>query len=237
MTNTPKVLRCRWVQRVQVYLAIIPGSSEQVKCTIFSLRTFCRLWYGLFQASWCWESEERMWHRSGDRHKGWRCHALQRECSGQRGAARPCWQQQERNLYCSAPPCLCSENRSMCWFSGARITSRGAEAKAVHSAGSKQDSTRCPSCSHKWHWQISLKGLKGVCKRWGRHSSAWIYEHLGVPFCTKWIHLRYWVACPKMWPMSLENCFTCLKLLFRLLKPKNDPFEGLVLYYSHVYMF
>lgn len=168
MTNTPKVLRCRWVQRVQVYLAVIPGSSEQVKCTIFSLRTFCSLWYGLFQASWCWESEERMWHRSGDRHKGWRCHALQRECSGQRGAARPCWQQQERNLYCSAPPCLCSENRSMCWFSGARITSRGAEAKAVHSAGSKQDSTRCPSCSHKWHWQISLKGLKGVCKRWGK---------------------------------------------------------------------
>lgn len=85
----------------------------------------------------------------------------ERSCTSLLTAAR-----KKSVLFCTSLPVL--RNRSMCWFSGARITSRGAEAKTVHSAGSKQDSTRCPSCSHKWHWQISLKGLKGVCKRWGK---------------------------------------------------------------------
>lgn len=156
---------------------------------------------------------------------------------GQRGTAHPCWQQQERNLCCFALPCLSSENRSMCWFSGARIRNRGAEAKTVHSAGSKQESTRCPSCSHKWHRQISLKGLKGVCRRWEKTQQC---MDLWAPRGSLLQEVNSSVVVSgllKMWPVSLENCFPWLKLLFRLLKAKTNPFQRLVMYYSHVYMF
>lgn len=78
-----------------------------------------------------------------------RQHTLQREC---RMPERSCTstlttgREKSVRFWTSL---LSSENRSICWFSGTEIRNRGSEAKTMHSAGSKQDSTRCPSRPHK----------------------------------------------------------------------------------------
>lgn len=98
----------------------------------------------------------------------------------------------ERNPSGFQLPCLSSEHRSICRVSRTGIRNWGSEATTLRSAGSEQDSTRCPSRPHKWHCQFSLKGLRGVCRGEGRHPNVWIHEHCRASFCTKWVQV--WLA-------------------------------------------
>lgn len=117
---------------------------------------------------------ERRCHRSGDWKRAKDAKLCRGGAVGQGGTAHPCRQLQERNLHPSALPCLSSENRSMSWFSGARIRSRGAEAKTVHSAGSKTPldvlhvHINDTDTSHWKGWKVFAGGETGG------HSHAWI---------------------------------------------------------------